>query len=73
MRSLPGILHPVSSWSPAPRLSGPVSAHARSLRLYFRSLMATGSLFLGIGTPGEIESAMELIPRRNLFLLYENF
>jgi hypothetical protein len=35
--------------------------------------MATGSLFLGIVSSGGIDSTTELIPRRNLFLLFENF
>ncbi len=44
-----------------------------SLRMYFRKLMAIGSLFLGIDSSGGIDYAMELIPRRNIVLLYENF
>jgi hypothetical protein len=39
-------------------------------RLYFKKLMATGSLFLGIDSSGGIDSVMALIPRRNRFLLH---
>jgi hypothetical protein len=39
--------------------------------LYFRKIMAT--LFLGIDSSEGIDSAMESIPRRDRFLLYENF
>jgi hypothetical protein len=35
--------------------------------------MNTGSLFLGIDSSGGIDSAMELTPRRNRFLLDEKF
>ncbi len=42
-------------------------------RWYFRKIMATASLFLGIDSPGGIDCDVELIPRRNRFLLYENF
>jgi Na+/H+-dicarboxylate symporter len=48
-------------------------ARAATMRWYFRKLMATGSLFLGINSSGGIHSAIELIPRRNQFFLYENF
>ncbi len=41
-------------------------------RWYFRKLMATGSLFLCIYSSGGIDSAMELIPCQNQFLVYEN-
>jgi hypothetical protein len=34
--------------------------------------MAIGTLLLGIDSSGEIDSAMELIPRRNRFLLYKS-
>ncbi len=40
------------------------------LRCYFSKLMATGSLFLGIESSGGIDSPIELIPRRNRFLLH---
>ncbi len=36
-------------------------------------LMATGSLFLGFESSGGIDYPIELIPHRNLFLLYRNF
>jgi hypothetical protein len=35
--------------------------------------MATVSFFMGIDSLGEIDSAMELISRRKIFLLYEKF
>jgi hypothetical protein len=41
-------------------------------RWYFRKIMATACLFLGIDSPGGIDYDVELIPRRNRFLLYEN-
>jgi len=44
-----------------------------SRRGYFRKVVATGSLFVGIDFSGRMDSAMELIPRRNRFFLYKNF
>ncbi len=42
-------------------------------RWFFRKLMASRSLKLGIDSSGRIYSTMELIPRRNRFLLYKSF
>jgi hypothetical protein len=46
-----------------------------SRRGYFRKVVATGSLFVGIDFSGRMDSAMELIPHRNRFFLflYKNF
>jgi hypothetical protein len=37
----------------------------------FRKLIATGSLILGIDFSGNVDSAIELIPRRNRLLLMQ--
>jgi hypothetical protein len=46
---------------------------SRIQRWYFLKLIATGGLFRGIDSSGGPDSAMELIHRRNWFLMYENF
>jgi hypothetical protein len=49
------------------------SRDSQLLRWYFRKLKATGSLFLDINSSLGIDSTMELIARRNRFILYEDF
>jgi hypothetical protein len=44
----------------------------RSQRWYFLKLIAPGGLFLGIDSSRGTDSAMELIHRRNWFLMYKN-
>jgi hypothetical protein len=44
--------------------------HSHSLHLwYLRKLMVTSNLFLGIDSSGGIDTATEMIPRRNRLLL----
>ena len=67
-----GFLFITFQFSQELNLRGSLLEHM-DLQWYLGKLMATGNIFLGIDSSGGIDSAIELIPRRNRFPLCENF